>query len=288
MSQPESAQALEAVKTPAYFKEALEDAERLMKFAAERGVDVDPETRAAILHARSVFAEGWNEEIAARLLLALTQLASRLRPVTAASLKAYHYETRPTMHTYLIWAIILSAIIIPASVATFVTSSICIAIKGDIATANDLAAKLRTEIPPAPVTANGVATPTVSFAATNDVITDLQDFASSVRLIYARANRLNRFVFPHVEVPESLKYPPQGGQSKAELDAYKKQTFELPVPLTDLPAAANKMTGYLSGRPLLRPDPDHRNFHVLRCGHFLHPAHSLRSAGNLRLPAANL
>jgi hypothetical protein len=59
--------------------------------------------------------------MAAKLLLALTTLAATLKPVNAATLRACHSQTRATMRTYLIWSIILSAVIIPASIATFAT-----------------------------------------------------------------------------------------------------------------------------------------------------------------------
>lgn len=143
MTQAESNHPPHGAKAPTYFNEALEDAERLLKYAAEIGIEVDADTRSAVLHARAVYPDGWTEDVAAKLLLALTSLASRVKPVTAASLKAYHSETRPTMHTYLIWAIVLSAVIIPASIATFVTSNISEAIRGDIVRANALVSQSR-------------------------------------------------------------------------------------------------------------------------------------------------
>lgn len=143
MGQAESDHLPEGAKAPAYFKDALEDAERLLKYAAEIGIDTDAETRSAVLHARATFSDGWTEDVATKLLLALTFLAGRVKPVTAASLKAYHSETRPTMRTYLWTAVILSAVIIPVSIVTFVTSNVSEAIRGDIVKANALAVKLR-------------------------------------------------------------------------------------------------------------------------------------------------
>jgi hypothetical protein len=65
---------------PAYFGEALEDAERLLKYAAESGIDIDQDTRDHILQARSAIGVGWDEETAAGLLSALAKLAARLKP----------------------------------------------------------------------------------------------------------------------------------------------------------------------------------------------------------------
>ena len=153
------------------------------------GVDVDAETRSAVLRARATHPGGWTEDVVDKLLLALTHLAANLKPVTAASLKAYQSETRPAMRTYLVVAIVLSAVIIPVSIATFVSSS-----RGDITQANALTVKLAVELGPPPRPEVG----------TSDEIADLQEYAATVRLIYARARRLNWLVFPHVQVPPSL------------------------------------------------------------------------------------
>ena len=71
---------------PPAFVDALADAERLLKYAAETGVEVDDTTRASVLQARSISPDAWTEPIIANLLEALTKLAALLKPVTAASL----------------------------------------------------------------------------------------------------------------------------------------------------------------------------------------------------------
>lgn len=190
--------------TPAYFNEALEDAERLLKYAAEMGVDVDAETRSAVLRARATLPSGWTVDTADKLLLALTQLGAGLKPVSASSLKAYQSETRPTMRNYLIVAIALSAVIIPVSIATFVTSNISEEIRADITKANALTVKLAVELGPPP-------RPEVS---QSDEIADLQEYGTTVRLIYARARRLNWLVFPHVQIPPPLV--PPGGDATSQ------------------------------------------------------------------------
>jgi hypothetical protein len=227
---------------PWYFKEALEDAELLMKYAAEIGVeDIREDTRAAVLHAREVYPNGWSEDVAAKLLLALTELAARLKPVTAASLRATHSDTRPTMHSYLLWAILLAAVIIPASVFNYVSSNISDAIGADVTKANALAVKLTTELGP----------PERSDAGVTEKVTDLQEYASLVRSIFAHARRLNLYVFPRVAVPPQLERPESlagvkdlNDAQKYELAQYLKQTFELPIPLdeNDLARARNRMT----------------------------------------------
>lgn len=224
MAHAESDQTTHETKVPPYFKEALEDSERLLKYAAEMGIEVDAETRSSVLNARAVYPDGWTQDVAAKLLLALTCLADGVKPVTAASLKAYHVDTRPTMHTYLIWAIILSAIIIPASIVTFVTSNISEAIRTDIVKANALAVKLSTELGPSAQTGVGL----------TDKVADLQEYGATTRLIWARAKRLNWYVFPRVEIPAPLIPPTTDRSQEAQ---YLKQKFELPVPLTNDNAA---------------------------------------------------
>ena len=218
VAQPDADHKRKKAGSPGYFREALEDAERLLKYAAETGVTIGADTRTAILRARSDFDSGWSEDVAAKLLLALTQLASTLTPVTAASLEACHSETRPTMRHYLTWAVILSVIIIPASILTFVSSSISDSIRADIDTANTLTVKLTSELGP----------PARPDVGSSIEIAELQEYAATVRSIYARAKRLNHFVLPHVAVPPPL-IPPQG--TLAEQADYLKKKFELRIPL---------------------------------------------------------
>jgi hypothetical protein len=192
---------------PPYYDDALQDAERLMKYAAEIGVDVDDDIRNDILQARADTGLPSNEQVA-NLLTALTKLAARLRPVTAESLKACSGEEQYTVHSYWKWAACLAAIIVPFSIASFVTSAISDAIRKDIVTANELAVKLTAQLRP-PQAPSPAATPAVATAAQPasalpagltvvDVVTELQQFASIIRAVDGRARQLNAFVF-HIE-----------------------------------------------------------------------------------------
>jgi hypothetical protein len=231
MTEHDPAERIEYTKPPAYFAGALDDAERLLKYCAEVGVDVDEETRAAVLRARTAYGNGWTEEIAARLLAALTRLAARLKPVTAESLKAYHDETRVTVRTYLRVALILACMIVPISIATFVTSAVSTALRQDVTKANALVVKLRAELGPPPATP-GVVVKIPDGINVDDVISDLQEYASTVRLINARARKLNHFVLPE------HKLPPEDDGSSEE----RRKRFELPVGLPDPIAARDNIT----------------------------------------------
>jgi hypothetical protein len=244
MAQSATIGPLEPQKAPAYFNDALCDAERLLKYAAEIGIDVTADTRGAILRARTASTEGWPDQTAADLLAALTSLAARLKPVTAESLKAYHDDTRPTVHNYLIWAIILACLIVPASIATFVTSAISKALRDDMTTANALAVKLQVELgnPPTPgeVKPGDIkpeAKPIPPEVGEKDVIADLQEYASTVRTINARARKLNKFVVPR----ERLPIEDEGGRTPQERKE-RRDRYELPVPITDPIAARDNIT----------------------------------------------
>ncbi|HEX4134391.1 MAG TPA: hypothetical protein VHY84_07280 [Bryobacteraceae bacterium] len=220
---------------PAYFGEALEDAERLLKYAAESGIDVEEDTRDHILQARSAISAGWDEERAANLLAALAKLAARLKPITAASLTACSDNTSPTVRSYWTVAICLAIVILPFSVASFVGSAISNAMRTDIATANDLAVKLRTQLgpPPAATQTSAAATQQGTSIDQATAIAELQQFASATRAIDARARQLNVLVFHAERDPFA---PIRNNPTKIH------DTFQLPKGLPNLAEADNNLT----------------------------------------------
>jgi len=189
--------------SPSYFGDALIDAERLLRYAAETGVEVDPATRASVLQARSTPPESWTEPVIDNLLDALTKLAALLKPVTAASLKAWNEDTSATVLYYLRVAIILACIIVPASIASFATSALSNSLRSDIASANEFAVKLRAQLgvtpPPPPPGAPATALP--PGVSDTEIISELQEYAATIRLIDSRARELNWLVFPRIKHP---------------------------------------------------------------------------------------
>lgn len=208
--------------SPASFKDALTDAERLMKYAAETGVEVSPDTRAAVLLARSTPPENWTESIIANLLEALTRLAALLKPVTADSLKAWTQDTGATVRYYLRWAIILACVIVPASIASFTSSALSNSLRSDITSANELAVKLRAQLGVAPpATAAGTTAITLPPGISDsEIISELQDYASTIRLIDARARELNWLVVPRVRTPAQTEGSGSGIHAVYELDPH--------------------------------------------------------------------
>jgi hypothetical protein len=275
------------VPPPAYFEEALADAECLLKYAAESGMSVDDATRNSVLQARAASNSEWTEEAAANLMTALTVLAALAKPVTAASLKACQSEIAPTVRSYLITAICLAALIVPFSMASFLVSAISNTLRNDISTANDLAVKLDTQIRPPDSGASAApspaaASPTTAPEATpmptmalrrkaaeeapaepvkaeqrsrfvpcyvssasatpaplppgvnqGEMIEELQQYASLIRSIDARARQLNAFVFKYEGDPcNGIRNNP----------AALHRVFELPAGLPNLAQATDDRT----------------------------------------------
>jgi hypothetical protein len=252
------------------FPRAVDDALRLLVYAAETGRSVDDTTRGSILRAKATASSGWDDTIAANLLVALTKLADELKPVTAESLEASCGRlTRPTISSLRTWAGFLVAPIFVFSVLGFVTSSISGAIRTDITTANDLLVKLRSELGTegAP-TAGTPDKPLPAGLNVGDVITQLQLYASTIRAIDARTRQLNWFVFnaerdPFTELRwnsqeskqqrEELRKKIQPGTNQSTIDTETenekalKAKFQLPVGLPSMPQALDTLTTTYQG-----------------------------------------
>jgi len=215
-------------KTPAYFEAALQDAERLLKYAAEVGTEVDSAARDQVLHARAIRHGEWDEETAANLLSALAKMAAQLKPVTAESLKTYSDEsTKATIRNYWIVAICLAGITVPFSAASFVASALATTIKSDIVVANDLAVKLRTKLGPP------LKTPQNPVDSDGAILTQLQQFAATIRSIDERARQLNVLMaYGETDPYKDLRH------QKDKLH----EIFQLPKGLSDWAGAANDKT----------------------------------------------
>ena len=204
-----------------YLADKLEEAELLLGYAAEVGIEVDDQVRDNVLKARIASNCGSiPEATAAHLLTALTTLAVDVRPVTVESLRAWaHPEKSENKEIALLTpiAIFVVCVIVVFSLLTFVSKSISDKISTNIDAANGLAAKLRVELGPPPSLTD--LSPAETTPSTNnpgilaqdqvwfgpagipagltdkDVITDLQKFAATMREIDGYARQLRHCLF---------------------------------------------------------------------------------------------
>jgi hypothetical protein len=218
---------------------------RLLLYAAEMGRPVDDTTRASVLRASIATRTGWDSTVAANLLAALTKLSAQASPVTAESLKAYSDDTRPTIRSLRKWTICLAIPIIVFSVLGFVSSAISNVIRTDITTANDLVVKLRPELGTTKAPKGGTPDkPLPEGLNEAEVITQLQQYASTIRAIDARSRQLNWFVFGAERDP----FAQDRWNSKLSEDDNKahqqtlKDKFQLPVGIPNMPAALDELT----------------------------------------------
>ena len=223
---------------PPYLAENLEDAERLLSYAAEAGIEVDAKVRDDVLNARIAGAGKWSEQTAGNVLSALTSLAAELKPVTAESLKvcAKQELVNNTIRSYKKVAIWLAVFIIPFSLATFITSAISEAIRKDIETANTLAVKLGDEL------RSTLAQKSKGEAQgrTEILPRDLQEFAAIIRSIDARAWQLNLFVAYTIADPFERTWWDIWSKKR---DNTLKQKFELPPGIPDFTKATTDKIG---------------------------------------------
>ena len=229
------------------FSRVVDDAMWLLMHAAETGRPVDDATRNNILHAKAAVDAGWGDAEAANLLSALTKLAAELSPVTADSLRASCSGlTKPAITTLRWWTAVLAVPIILFSVLGFVSSAISNAIRTDIVTANELVVKLRGELGTerAP-TAGTAAKPELPKGLNEgDVITQLQQYASTIRAIDARARQLNWFVFNSewdhfADVRWNPHRSPDENKKRQEL--FNAQ-FQIPAKFTNMPQTLDTLT----------------------------------------------
>jgi hypothetical protein len=210
-----------AILSVKYLSDKLVEAELLLGYTAEVGIKVGDEVRDDVLKARIASdGGGFTKQTAANLLTALTTLAVNVRPVTVESLRVWenpNMEDGKQFRLILPVGILVSCIIVVFSLLTFVSKSISDRITTDMETANGLASKLRSELGPPPsltyqsqadtmVVTNIPGIPLqdqVWFGpagippglSDKDVISDLQQFAATMREIDGYARQLKYCLF---------------------------------------------------------------------------------------------
>jgi len=227
-----------------YLARELADAEALLSYASEIGIDVEAKARDAILKARATAGAAMSPEVATELLSALASVAQQVRPITAQSLRACAdpRQARIVVRAYTWIAVGLCLLLLPFSVATFVSGAISDSIRKDTETANALALTLadreraiRSAVQSATENGTNAAGAASAGVSANDMLKELQQFAIAIRALNSHARELSLFA------PSSAMTPPGKLARDRQLDADEKSNkFELPVPLADLRAQADE------------------------------------------------
>jgi hypothetical protein len=230
----------------------LADAELMLNYAVENGLQVSDIVYRSILEARA--RTGWTESAGTDLLKASTELAVVLKPVSPETLRNtanYRSQFRGRRLTLQIAMGILAAVIVFYSTLAFLFSSLSANIRSNLDVANPLAVRLMSELgettqPPdktlclnsdEPATAIiqgiGNADPSLPPPGINrkDVTEDLQTFATAIRDMYSAARRMNQLY--------RFQFDPFGFEkSSARPDITKM--LELPPGLPNLALAATE------------------------------------------------
>jgi hypothetical protein len=189
------------------FEDAIEDAELLLKHAAETGVTVPPGVADRILEARTALKAGTLEDpIRSAFYTQYAELSKLFGTVTAETIR--HCSSRRTkrrLRRDQRWAACLTILVALVSVINFVADSNLKKVEADIITANDLAAKLRVGLSAganpmqdlsvlATDPCGKVTSAEGSQARTLADVSELQDFAATIREVQSRSIKLNGMV----------------------------------------------------------------------------------------------
>jgi hypothetical protein len=167
---------------------ALRDAELLLGYAAQAGVEVDPACTQRIISATRDRRTAWDAADAGALMASIAKLAASVHPVTADSLRDSSTSARGQISKYATWALVLAILIVPLSLVSFLTSGLSNSITTDLHAANDLVLTLHNDLD-SPLNAGNAA----ASIAPVSTLSDLQEFAVLIRSIREHAELLNGF-----------------------------------------------------------------------------------------------
>lgn len=230
----------------------LEDAEYLLKHAAEAGIKLDQATVRTIISAGA--ADRLSNEETAKAFAAVTHLAEKLKPVTAETLRACERKAAQTVHFYLITAILLGGFLLVSSVLSFIAGGLSKALADDINLANQLAVTLNSDITPQPASA------LQADALYAKGLTNLQQYAATIRDMYGLTHELSLFVLASDTVPVLISAAKPNAASGA--NALKEEDMEIKVPepsiRVDIPKEVQSKTQILQKVRYLAKDIQER------------------------------
>ncbi len=229
-------------------RRAMDDAECLLHYASQAGIDISEDVMTDILAAREAFEQGrlGSAETVA-FLSAYAKLAARLAPVTAETVRASNERLGAVVRGHGALAICTTVLIVALSLLIFVTTSIGNDIGDGLTRTNELAAKARAHVG-APAIGNvadetcGEATalpnpPIVFEPPMNELImiTELQSLAASIRDLHTSAIKLNRFV---LSVEHNPFDAPDPSKPLVTPGGNPYEALQLPPSLSNFRAAA--------------------------------------------------
>ncbi|HEX3487478.1 MAG TPA: hypothetical protein VHT51_20645 [Micropepsaceae bacterium] len=172
----------------------LEDAEYLLEYACQAGIDLDQEMVKTIVSAGAGDKLGNDDTV--RALAAMTKLAARLKPVTADTLRACKNQASNTIrhHKKAIW---LGIFLLISSVLSYVTTRLSDTLTADITRANELAVTLN-----AGIEGQNGAMPQPG------ALTNLQQYAATIREVSGLSHELSVFVLAWNQFPANEQGQP--------------------------------------------------------------------------------
>jgi hypothetical protein len=185
------------------FENIIQDAEVLLSYAATAGITLSDSDVATLTAARSADKKD--------LIVSYSRIAAKLLPITAFSLRQFFSTYRQTLRFYLIWGTSFAIIVVVFSLLTFISTSLSSSIKSEIDLANGKAITLQTHLG-IPQDASLSDKPNQFIPSTSyslkdysiqDLLTDLQQFAISLRSIDSRAQQL-RFLVPFLGIKDQF------------------------------------------------------------------------------------
>jgi hypothetical protein len=231
----------------------LSEAELLLSYAIETGVEVDPLVLRGVLEAGAASRSGWTEHAATNLLTAEATLAAMLKPVSAESLRnsaRYRLKSRGRRLALPATMGVLAAVIVLYSTGAVLFSSFSVSIRSNLDVANPLAVRLVSELgapaqtldknlclnsEPQAVSATGNSNTDPAKLPEGidkkDVVQDLQTFAAAIRDMYGGARRMNQL---YQFQPDPFTF------RKSASTGSITEILELPPGLPDLALAATE------------------------------------------------
>jgi hypothetical protein len=164
-------------RAPRQLRRTLENAEYLLSYAADAGIEVEPNVAQRIVSAKRSGNAAWDDPGVGTLMADMSKLAAKVHPATAETLRA-RQKIRVQIWKYTLIAIGLAGLIVPLSMVSFITTGISSAITTDLSKANDLVLKLHTDLDSVPLTGRSL-----NIAAPSSSLMDLQQFAITTRMV---------------------------------------------------------------------------------------------------------